>query len=98
MNLSKIKQFVKQNGDKFIVVENDEPEIVVMSFEEYVKLTGAAEADKKKVSAVSKEPEAKTIVDADDSLRETEFIDSPVLEIGGFRRHAEDIRLEDLPL
>ena len=42
MNLSKIKQFVKQNGDKFIFVENDEPEIVVMSFHEYENLASRA--------------------------------------------------------
>ena len=38
MDLSKIKNLVKQNGDKFIFVENGEPEIVVMSFREYTKL------------------------------------------------------------
>lgn len=38
MDLSKIKQFVKQNGDKFIFVENGEPEMVMMSFREYEKI------------------------------------------------------------
>lgn len=38
MDLSKIRQFVRSNGDKFILVENGEPEIVVMSFPEYEKL------------------------------------------------------------
>ena len=39
MDLSKIKNLIKQNGDKFIFVENGEPEIVVMSFREYTKLS-----------------------------------------------------------
>lgn len=40
MNLETLKKFVKQNGDRFIVVENGEPEMVVMSFAEYQKLVG----------------------------------------------------------
>jgi prevent-host-death family protein len=39
MDISKIKQLVKQSGDKFIVVENGEPELVVMSFDEYRRLS-----------------------------------------------------------
>ena len=42
MNLSQIKQFVKQNGDKFIFMENEEPEMVVMSFHEYEKIVARA--------------------------------------------------------
>ncbi|TSC76346.1 MAG: hypothetical protein G01um101433_765 [Parcubacteria group bacterium Gr01-1014_33] len=43
-----------QNGDKFIVVENEEPELVVMSFKEYEKImfsrngNGARDAGQKK--------------------------------------------------
>ena len=39
MNLSRIKNLVKQNGDKVILVENDEPEIVMMSFREYERIS-----------------------------------------------------------
>ena len=39
MNLSKIKNLVKENGDKVILVENDEPEVVVMSFREYERIS-----------------------------------------------------------
>lgn len=38
MDLARIKQFVKTNGDKFIVVEDGEPQMVVMSFPEYERL------------------------------------------------------------
>ena len=39
MNLSRIKNLVKENGDKVILVENDEPEVVVMSFREYERIS-----------------------------------------------------------
>ena len=42
MDLSRIKQFVKHNGDKFIVMEDEEPELVVMSFKEYEEIVAAA--------------------------------------------------------
>ena len=45
MDLSKIKNFIKQNGDKFIFVENGEPEMVVMSFHEYEKMLENGHAD-----------------------------------------------------
>ena len=42
MDFAKIKNLVRGNGDKVIVVENGEPEAVVMSFGEYERLAGAA--------------------------------------------------------
>lgn len=95
MNLSKIKQFVKQNGDKFIVVENDEPEIVVMSFKEYVKLVGFKETPEK---IIIKAKEPKTSVELGESLAETEFMAPAAQETPVFSRRSEEIRLEDLPL
>ena len=41
MNLSQIKNLVKQNGDKIILMEGGEPEVVLMSFIEYEKLARA---------------------------------------------------------
>jgi len=41
MDFSKIKNLVKQNGDKFIFLEDGEPELVVMSFHEYEKISKA---------------------------------------------------------
>ena len=38
MDLSQIKQLVKRGGNKIILVENDEAELVVMSFAEYERL------------------------------------------------------------
>lgn len=42
MDFGKIKKLVKQNGDKIIVFENGEPEVVVMAFHEYEKLMKGA--------------------------------------------------------
>ena len=95
MDLSTIKNFVKQNGDKFIIIEGGEPEVVVMSFREYERLTnggyGAAatpfSSDYIRESRVQER-----------RFEETEFIPPP--PAGGSRPPArlEDIRLEDLPL
>ncbi len=41
MNLTALKQIIKANGDKCILVENDEPEYVLMSFREYQRLAGS---------------------------------------------------------
>ena len=38
MDFVKIKNLVRENGDKVIFMENGEPELVVMSFAEYEKL------------------------------------------------------------
>ncbi|MBI3442862.1 MAG: hypothetical protein HY007_03785 [Candidatus Sungbacteria bacterium] len=38
MDFAKIKNLIKQNGDKFIFVENGEPDLVMMSFAEYERL------------------------------------------------------------
>ncbi len=40
MDWIKLKNLVKQNGDKFVFMENGEPEAVMMSFHEYQKLFG----------------------------------------------------------
>lgn len=43
MNLSRIKQLVKQNGDKLVLMEHDEPDVVILSFAEYERLVKRAE-------------------------------------------------------
>ncbi len=35
MNLQELKDIIQGDGGKIIIVENDKPELVVMSFEEY---------------------------------------------------------------
>ena|SRR3989338_7306478 len=91
MDIGRIKKLVKDNGDKFVFIENGEPELVVMSFNEYEKL---AEREHQKIRSVS--PEGRTaLFDEPLGLMETrvEVDESPGLPI-----RVEDIRLEDLPL
>ncbi|HCM36824.1 MAG: hypothetical protein A3J30_00585 [Candidatus Wildermuthbacteria bacterium RIFCSPLOWO2_02_FULL_47_9c] len=35
MNLHEIKDIIKREGGKIIIVENDKPEVVIMSFDEW---------------------------------------------------------------
>lgn len=100
MNLEKIKNLIKNNGDKFILVENDVPEIVMLSFKEYEKLTEGSGPFRKQISVA--ENKYNSIPE------ETEFViplgppETDTSESAG--RHLakpvrlEDIGLEDLPL
>lgn len=40
MNLNEIKDIIEKDGGKIIIVENDKPTMVVMSFDEYKKNPG----------------------------------------------------------
>ena len=42
MDISQIKKLIKQGGNKIILVENDEAELVVMSFAEYERLVASS--------------------------------------------------------
>ncbi|MBI2577387.1 MAG: hypothetical protein HYV77_00925 [Candidatus Wildermuthbacteria bacterium] len=37
MDINEIKQLIQKDGGKFIVIENDIPLLVIMSFDEYKK-------------------------------------------------------------
>lgn len=114
MDLSRIKHFIKQNSDKFIVVENGEPELVVMSFGEYERMAkypvGMRPYTVPQRNAV---PSADRDTPSIEEQEETEF-EGPVIaenmkvrQTGGSPMRPmgsgplvrlEDIRLEDLPL
>lgn len=102
MDLSRIKKIVKQNGDKVILVENDEPEIVMMSFSEYEKMVnGSSGAETASPVLANREPADIVLAssDGDDDMRETEFVGPPVSAVASdlFLR-PQEVRLEDLPL
>ena len=91
MDLSRIKNLIKGNGDKLIVVENGEPEIVVMSFEEYSQMVNGGGFGLKRADSP-----AGAVGGAEE---ETEFVlgeakDNPE----SVEMHPEQLRLEDLPL
>lgn len=105
MDFIKLKNLVKQNGDKFILVENGEPEIVMMSFHEYERIS-RNDSNTRTHSNYSnhsserlgsfESPYASFGLQTD--LRETEFVPSLTSESVGLPVRLEDIRLEDLPV
>lgn len=97
MDFNKIKNLVKQNGDKFIVIENGEPEIVLMSFKEYEKLAGNGSNRQKPEYEAPKLSEEYADLDPR-GLEETELIVPAIAESIGLPVRLEDIRLEDLPI
>lgn len=103
MELTKIKNLIKRNGDKVILVENGEPELVLMSFQEYEEIIKngqeACSAFGRKTDISPRN--ASRIETADlsgEKLKETEFILSPDGGASSSHVRLEDIRLEDLPI
>lgn len=105
MDITKIKQLVKQNGDKFIFMDPlGEPDVVVLSFQEYERLLqgGKENLAVKPLSEFEEKPEVKS----ETILEETEFLPPAIAararmaarSSGAMPVRFEDIRLEDLPL
>mgnify|MGYP003393540156 CR=1 FL=1 len=99
MDLNKIKNLIKQNGDRLILLENGEPEAVVMSFPEYERLTSGV----KPISAILRERTSQKMqVELSDlemgRLPETEFVLPSLNDVSRTPLRLEDIRLEDLPI
>jgi len=102
MDLGKIKNLVKHNGDKFIFIENGEPEMVVMSFQEYQRLA-AYNANDTNRYANRAGLDANTANDGNSHSGhsdESGFFGSEKesSDSGGLPVRLEDIRLEDLPI
>lgn len=77
MDFIKIKNMVRENGDKVIFMENGEPELVVMSFVEYEKLARLHLSEpihvaRAKLNPQMNEPEVRDV--DHDRMRETEFL------------------------
>lgn len=110
MNLEKIKNLIKQNGDKVILVENGEPEVVLMSFQEYEKLSKNSAGEKplireylreEKIEPNKKERSRPEVGLGDlegEKLQETEFVVPLGGESTSLPVRLEDMRLEDLPI
>lgn len=99
MDLSKIKNLVKQNGDKFVFIENGEPEVVMMSWPEYQKLVDHNRETQ--LYANNTNSEYYSVGSADlreEPLPQTEFIPPVIAETVGLSVRLEDIHLEDLPI
>ena len=99
MDFTKIKKFVTERGDRFILVENGEPALVLMSFSEYEKL--AASPQGRNGAAPAEEvldlPLQKTEWELRDA-EETELFADEAVEGRSSHTRLEEVRLEDLPL
>ncbi len=114
MDFVKIKNMVRENGDKVIIMENGEPELVVMSFAEYEKLARLSLPETPRMQSrktVSQDNSTGMQESIDDIPHETEFMAPPdtasIQSIHAaslpesFMRpdaRTSDIRLEDLPI
>lgn len=99
MDFLKIKNLVKQNGDKFIFVENGEPEMVMMSFGEYQKLSQRDTNTRMHANDTNKDHYYAGFADLEQrGTEETEFMTPIAVESMGLPVRLEDIRLEDLPI
>ena len=109
MDFSKIKNLVKQNGDKFIFLEDGEPELVVMSFHEYEKISKAdlnkpvyandASSNGYEMKPLSKQNYEAVLADLEmEKIMEKEMETRVAMEKENLPLNLEDIRLEDLPI
>lgn len=113
MDFSKIKKFIKNHGDTFIILEEGEPEFVVMSYQSYEKMISHNfERDVRQERAdhtirvpVPATPSVKDFPRRRDTgdltegeFQETEFLASGNNESSRHPLRLEDIRLEDLPI
>lgn len=102
MDFAKIKKFVVGCGEKFVLIEDGEPAMVVMSFSDYENLArfshdvknAPPQAARYEAPTLPSRPEEWQIADAP----ETELIadDPPPAPLA--RPRLDEIRLEDLPL
>ncbi len=97
MDLTKIKNLVKKNGDKFIFVENGEPDLVVMSFAEYERLI-EREDDAVGYSDLFQAGAPELQHPSEEPAPYRKFAGFGKNETVGLPIHLEDIRLEDLPV
>lgn len=104
MDLAKIKNLIRQTGEKFIVLENGEPELVIMPFSEYMKLAGRSSNMRVNPTTLPMGMIEETKVEIGEAVLESpsensrRFIPSVVNESIGLPVRLEDIRLEDLPI
>lgn len=112
MDFTLIKNYIRQSGDKFIVIENGEPELVIMSFVEYEKLARLQLPDHREAVAAQTRSRMNEPVmhrTDEDMIHETEFLapaeiapvrSAPVSGYGQIMERAreESVRTADIRL
>lgn len=102
MDFAKIQKLVLEHGDKFVILQDGEPAMVVMSFSDYERMAGIPRG---KNGAIPPAPHEETLVlpSRQDEWQmsdapETEFIADDPAPTPLQRARLDEIRLEDLPL
>lgn len=110
MDFAKIQKLVLEHGDKFVILQDGEPAMVVMSFSDYERLAGLPRG---RNGAAPQTPHEETLAlpsrqdEWQTSRRdewqmpdapETEFIADDPAPTPLRRARLDEIRLEDLPL
>ena len=104
MDFARIQKFVIGQGEKFVILQDGEPAMVVMSFNDYEKLSGVS--GEKNIGKQSPRETTLPMPQRQDEWQmadagETEFIAEEQHSVGTgivARARLEEIRLEDLPL
>lgn len=103
MDFAKIQKFVIGRNEKFVILQDGEPAMVIMSFSDYEKLAAPSRVRGNGMSAASAREEVAALPQRQDEWQmtdapETEFIaDDPSGRVSTHPR-MDEIRLEDLPL
>ena len=88
MTLDEIKNLIKADGGKFIIVENGEPVLMIMGFEDYKKMIGNPERE---IPEAQKSQEFNSESDSESDNEYTEAVErTPQSE--------ESLKIEDLPV
>lgn len=104
MDFARIQKFVLGQGEKFVILQDGEPAMVVMSFSDYEKLSGVSggknsskQSSRETTIPLPQRQDEWQMADAE----ETEFIADEQVSTGRgvvSRARLDEIRLEDLPL
>ncbi len=104
MDLNEIKKLISRTGGKYVIVENDSPKYVFMSFDEFDKATGEndnkldvpARTNEEKVAAKEvEEAEDYSSLESLESLQEKES--KPISILDTEEETIGEVKVEDLP-
>lgn len=96
MDFQRIKQHIQSAGDRFVLVEDGEPSLVVMGFREYERLlqNQGINPQAKGFDLVAASSETERRRQWQEEMNAWEVNDLPVIS----KKRSDHVRLEDLPL
>ena len=102
MDLARIKNLVRNGGDRFIIVENGEPEVVVLSFLDYERMVNGGAKNAPNHNETEEDIQGSNLAHnrKTDSSPEEEwqFPEIHAADSTDMPFRVEDIKLEDLPI